>query len=88
LVKIGNEIIFLEQLQQHYSASHRDFHRESCWDFRSWLCDLSETYWRHFLEFVIRNGNSIGVFAIVSAISGIEQQNQLGKIIGTMALTF
>lgn len=27
-------------------------------------------------------------FAIVSAISGIEQQNQLGKIIGTMALTF
>ncbi|MPT32444.1 MAG: dicarboxylate/amino acid:cation symporter [Chryseobacterium sp.] len=27
-------------------------------------------------------------FAIVSAISGIEQQNQLGKIIGIMALTF
>jgi len=27
-------------------------------------------------------------FAIVSAISGIEQQNQLGKIIGTMVLTF
>jgi len=27
-------------------------------------------------------------FAIVSAISGIEQQNKLGKIIGTMALTF
>lgn len=27
-------------------------------------------------------------FAIVSAISGIEQQNQLGKIIGTMTLTF
>ena len=27
-------------------------------------------------------------FAIVSAISGIEQQNQLGKIIGAMVLTF
>lgn len=27
-------------------------------------------------------------FAIVSAISGIEEQNQLGKIIGTMAVTF
>ena len=27
-------------------------------------------------------------FAIVSAISSIEQQNQLGKIIGTMVLTF
>jgi Na+/H+-dicarboxylate symporter len=52
------------------------------------FCNLLKPIGDIFLEFVIRNSNSIGIFAIVSAISGIEQQNQLGKIIGTMALTF